>query len=193
MDLLERVSDEENVGKHLIYSQFRTLEGIGIISLILESNGFARFKIKKNDGNEWSIDISEEDIGKPTFVLYTGTESPEVKEIIRNVYNGDWGKIPSNIREHVTTLAENNNMGEIIKIFMITSSGAEGISLKSTRFVHIIEPYWHPVRVEQVIGRARRICSHNDLPEEYRDVKVFIYLMTFVGKTTNTKGIGWKG
>ena len=182
LDLLERVSDEENVGKHLIYSQFRTLEGIGIISLILESNGFARFKIKKNDKNEWSVDVSEEDIGKPTFVLYTGTESPEVKEIIRNVYNGDWGKIPSNIREHVTTSAENNNMGEIIKILMITSSGAEGISLKSTRFVHIVEPYWHPVRVEQVIGRARRICSHNDLPEEYRDVKVFIYLMTFVGK-----------
>tara|TARA_B110000046_G_scaffold177578_1_gene204522 strand:+ start:992 stop:4555 length:3564 start_codon:yes stop_codon:yes gene_type:complete len=182
LDILKKVSDEENVGKHLIYSQFRTLEGIGIISLILENNGFARFKIKKNDQNEWSVDIAEEDVGKPTFVLYTGTESTEAKEIIRNVYNGDWDKIPTNMRDHVNTLAENNNMGEIIKVFMITSSGAEGISLKSTRFVHIVEPYWHPVRVEQVIGRARRICSHNELPEEYRDVKVFLYLMTFVGR-----------
>ena len=47
------------------------------------------------------------------------------------------------------------------------------------RFVHIIEPYWHPVRIEQVIGRARRICSHKDLEEIYKTVEVFIYLMTF--------------
>ena len=70
-------------------------------------------------------------------------------------------------------------MGEIIKVLMITSSGSEGITLKNTRFVHIIEPYWHPVRTDQVIGRARRICSHQDLPEEYKTVEVFMYLMTF--------------
>ena len=28
---------------------------------------------------------------------------------------------------------------------MITSSGAEGITLENVRFVHILEPYWHPV------------------------------------------------
>jgi hypothetical protein len=73
----------------------------------------------------------------------------------------------------------NNLTGEIIKIIMITASGAEGISLKNVRFVHITEPYWHPVRMTQVIGRARRICSHADLPKELRTVKVFLYLMTF--------------
>ena len=62
---------------------------------------------------------------------------------------------------------------------MISASGAEGISLKNTRYVHIMEPYWHPVRIEQVIGRARRICSHQDLPENLRTVNVFLYLMTF--------------
>ena len=70
-------------------------------------------------------------------------------------------------------------MGEIIKVLMITAAGAEGISLRNCRFVHITEPYWHPVRIEQVIGRARRICSHQDLPPELRNVKVFLYLMTF--------------
>jgi hypothetical protein len=34
------------------------------------------------------------------------------------------------------------------------------------------------VRVEQVIGRARRICSHQDLPEKLRNVKVFLYIST---------------
>jgi hypothetical protein len=68
--------------------------------------------------------------------------------------------------------------GEIIKVFMITASGAEGISLENVRYVHITEPYWHPVRTEQVIGRARRICSHKNLPEELQTITVFMYLMT---------------
>ena len=59
---------------------------------------------------------------------------------------------------------------------MITAAGAEGINLRNTRFVHIMEPYWHNVRLEQVIGRARRIKSHEDLPEELRTVQVFLYM-----------------
>jgi len=34
------------------------------------------------------------------------------------------------------------------------------------------------VRVDQVVGRARRICSHQDLAEELRTVKVFLYVTT---------------
>jgi hypothetical protein len=62
---------------------------------------------------------------------------------------------------------------------MITSAGSEGINLRNTRYVHIMEPYWHPVRLEQVIGRARRICSHQSLPKALQTVEVFIYIMTF--------------
>jgi hypothetical protein len=74
-------------------------------------------------------------------------------------------------------------MGQIIKVLMITASGAEGISLRNVRYVHIMEPYWHPVRIEQVIGRARRICSHNDLKDEkLRTVHVMLYVMSFTPK-----------
>ena len=76
------------------------------------------------------------------------------------------------------SLEKKNFMGDIIKVMMITSSGAEGINLRNTRFVHIVEPYWNKARLDQVIGRARRICSHQDLPEELRTVKVFIYIST---------------
>ena len=116
---------------------------------------------------------------KPKFVLYTGTEESDEKEIVRNIYNSDWEFVPTNIVEKLMAFSSNNFLGEAIKVFMITASGAEGISLKNCRYVHLVEPYWHPVRVEQVIGRARRICSHQDLPEELRTVKVFMYLMTF--------------
>ena len=179
LHMLENIEDPEQQGLHLVYSQFRTAEGIGLFSLVLEKNGFARFKIKKNHLNVWEINIPEVDEGKPTYALYTGTETTEEKEMLRHIYNGEWDQIPESIGNVLKSKYHNNNMGEVIKVFMITSSGSEGINLKNTRFVHIMEPYWHPVRSEQVIGRARRICSHKDLPKPLQTVKVYVYLMIF--------------
>jgi hypothetical protein len=178
LNILENIQDPEHRGLHLIYSQFRTLEGIGILKLVLEANGFTHFKIKRV-AEQWQIDINEEDKGKPTFALYTGTETAEEKEIIRNVFNGTWNYLPSSLARQLQEISSNNMFGEIIKVLMITASGAEGISLKNVRYVHITEPYWHPVRIQQVIGRARRICSHQELPETLRTVDVFLYLMAF--------------
>lgn len=180
LHMLENIDDPTNhPGLHLVYSQFRTAEGIGLFSLVLEKNGFARFRIKKNHLNIWEIDIPEVDEGKPTYALYTGTETSEEKEMLRHIYNGEWNQIPESIGSVLKSKYHNNNMGEVIKVFMITSSGSEGINLRNTRYVHIMEPYWHPVRTEQVIGRARRICSHKDLPKALQTVEVFVYLMIF--------------
>jgi hypothetical protein len=177
--MLENIKDNEYKGLHLVYSQFRTAEGIGLFCKVLDKNGFTRFKIKKNISGVWEIDISEANMGKPTYALYTGTETTEEKEIMRLIYNGEWELIPDSIGNVLKKSFRNNNMGEVIKVFMITSSGSEGINLRNTRYVHIMEPYWHPVRSEQVIGRARRICSHKDLPRALQTVEVFVYLMSF--------------
>jgi len=176
--LLENLDSEENTGLHLIYTQFRNAEGIAIIKAALEVNGYAPFSIKKNTKGVWELVEKEGDKGKPRFALYTGSETTEEKEIIRNIFNSSWDFVPSTLAARLKEGNENNYMGEVIKILMITSSGAEGINLRNTRFVHIVEPYWHNVRIQQVIGRARRICSHQDLPEALRTVKVFLYLAT---------------
>ena len=177
LTMIENISSREHLGLHLVYSQFRTLEGIGIFKMVLDYNGYTQFKIKKGSDGVWEMNIAEEDLGKPTYALYTGTETAEEKEIIRNIYNSNWDpNLP--ITKKLKEIANNNHMGEIIKVLMITASGSEGINLRSTRYVHIMEPYWHPTRKEQVIGRARRICSHKALPEEMQDVRVFLYLMT---------------
>ena len=47
LNILENVENIDHKGLHLIYSQFRTLEGIGILKLIFEANGFAQFKLIK--------------------------------------------------------------------------------------------------------------------------------------------------
>ena len=179
LHILENIQDPQYQGLHLLYTQFRTAEGVGLFTLVLNKNGFTQFKIRKNTAGLWQIDIPEADEGKPTYALYTGTETVEEKEIVRKIYNGEWDDIPDSISSVLKSKYRNNNMGEVIKVFMITSSGSEGINLRNTRYVHLMDPYWHPVRSEQVIGRARRICSHKDLPPALQTVEVFVYLMVF--------------
>lgn len=167
----------------LLYSGFRRIEGIEMLSLLLKYQGFKQLEIKKS-GNKFKIELN----GFPgytydklrVFTLYTGTEEKEVKEYIRNIYNSDFHKLPPYMVDNLKSLYEieelDNIRGDIINLLMITASGAEGIDLQNTRMVHITEPYWHYVRIEQVIGRARRICSHNRLPKDEQDVQVYIYV-----------------
>lgn len=208
--ILKNILDEDNEGLHLMYSNFRTLEGIGLFKIILEYYGYSEFRLTKTDtgtdkiyninvGNAFynhrnfeeadadaPIDTFTSLKGRKFYALYTGKESDEEKEIIRNIYNGNFDKIPFTVKEDISRFffdgnesKMTNKMGEIINLLMISSSGAEGIDLKNVRFVHLTEPYWHPVRIEQVIGRAKRICSHKDLPPELQNVKVFMYLLTY--------------
>ena len=173
--ILRNVIDPDHKGLHLIYSQWRTLEGIGLFKMVLEANGYVEFKLTKK-GMQWEIEDWDKDPEAPRFALYTGTESAEEKDIVRNVFNGSWNLVPPSIVEKLEQRNADNLYGEVIKVLMITASGAEGINLRNTRYVHIMEPYWNMVRVDQVVGRARRICSHEDLPEALRTVEVWIYL-----------------
>ena len=182
LKMVQNISTPENKGLHLVYSQFRSLEGIGMFSLVLNSNGFTQFKIKK-EGDSWTMDITPEDEDKPTYALYTGTEDADEKEIVRNIFNSDFSSTPENIKQYLERKGKkkslSNMYGEFVRVFMITASGSEGINLRNVRFVHIMEPYCNGVRVEQVIGRAQRICSHEDLPEDEKTVQVFEYLSVF--------------
>ena len=180
LKVLQKLQDPAHVGLNLVYSQFRTLEGIGLLKMAMEANDYAQFRIKHNAATQqWVLDDRPEDAGKRRFALYTGTESAEEKEIVRCIFNSEWDQVPSSIRDGLLRISGNNFYGEVINTLMISASGAEGINLRNVRYVHIVEPYWHPVRIEQVVGRARRICSHQDLPAELRTVNVFLYLMVY--------------
>lgn len=202
LEILRNIKNPDNLGKHLIYSQFRHLEGIAILKMVLETNGFAQFRIfKKTTGEtgnvEWGIvPFAPEDEKKPKFILYTGTETTEEKETLLHIYNGNWNLLPKSLADTLSQFPDGNNniYGKVIQVMMITQSGAEGINLKNTRFVHIVEPYWNMVRCSQVVGRARRICSHTDLPKELQTVQVFLYMSVFSEeqKRRNRSGQGNK-
>jgi hypothetical protein len=62
-----------------------------------------------------------------------------------------------------------------IKALLISGAGAEGLDLKGTRLVQILEPHWNKARTDQAIGRAIRFKSHDHLPEDERHVEVKHY------------------
>jgi superfamily II DNA or RNA helicase len=172
---------ETSPGSVLVYSQFRLVEGLGLLTEFLSKNGFKEIDLKKQDGKFY---LSDKEILEPIYdnkryVIFN--QDKEKTRILMNLFNGDFANLPKEIQEQLPK-KPNQLYGELVKVFCITASGAEGISLKNVRRVLITEPYWNNIRIEQVIGRAIRSCSHESLPLKDRDVCVYRYLMTFTKK-----------
>ena len=58
---------------------------------------------------------------------------------------------------------------------LISKAGSEGLDFKNIRQVHILEPWYNTNRIEQIIGRAVRTCSHKLLPFNERNVEIYLY------------------
>ena len=142
------MQDGKPTGKILFYSDFRADAGSEAFELVLQSNGYEKFN-SKNPQQSKAL--------RYTFI--TGAESADERSINKKHFND-----------------VENKLGEYIQIILISSAGAEGISLKCVRQVHILDPYWNYVRVDQVLGRAIRMKSHEDLPKEDRNVEQYLYL-----------------
>ena len=63
------------------------------------------------------------------------------------------------------------NKGKI-DVLLISRAGGEGLDLKGTKLIQILEPHWNESQIEQVVGRGVRYKSHSHLPPEERVVKI---------------------
>jgi len=63
-----------------------------------------------------------------------------------------------------------------LKALLLSSAGGEGLDLKGTRQVQLLEPHFNEEKIRQIIGRGVRYKSHEALPEEERNVHVERYL-----------------
>ena len=181
-------------GPALVYSQFKTLEGLGIFAAALRAadEKYLPLDIQKGADGEWEIPAPLMDPSRPHYILYTGDQELDKRRLLLQLYNADVAGLPPKLSAQCAELlagAPDNRDGRVCRVFMITQSGAEGISLFNTRQVHIMEPYWNNVRLQQVIGRAIRLCSHMNLPWEERTVDVFTYISVF---STQQKAEGAK-
>ena len=142
-------------GKVLYYSTFVQDAGAEIFEKILIANGYEKYDYNKENINE----LVEKSSKKKRYTFITGDESQDQKRINKESY-----------------IHKENIYGEYIQLMIISSSGAEGISLTGVRQVHIMEPFWNFIRIGQVFGRAIRMKSHMELPEDKRNVEQYMYL-----------------
>ena len=203
----ESLGERGNWNNQFLYSQYKSLEGIGVFTAILDANGWQPYRIVQDNG-QWVEDPTM-DPEKPAYALFTGGEgmvSTEVKSDFSTVKRDAIKRSAANseVREYMRQIFNNNyedsmppslkasvegRGSRLLCLMMASSAGAEGITLANVRHVHIMEPHWTPSRHDQVIGRAIRICSHAKLPMAERTVKVSFYLATFTeAQSKSTEG-----
>lgn len=147
----------------VIYSRF-LISGIIPIAISLEHLGYSRegtHNILKNAEIVKDKPIYE-GIRNPKYCILTSDKkefmgTTKIDELI-NIINSDA-----------------NQNGAKIKVILITPVASEGLSFFNTREIHLIEPWYHFNRADQIIGRGIRNCRHNRLGIEHRNVSVFMH------------------
>ena len=148
----------------LVYSEY--IGGGAVpIALALEEMGFTRY---------------DKDVGSlfktaPVSQRIIQIQQPQKRFAAKYaMFTGDKHLSPDN-RAELEALTTDNAHGQRIKVVIISKAGSEGIDFKNVRQVHIMEPWYNMNRIEQIIGRAVRNCSHADLPFVERNVQLFLY------------------
>jgi hypothetical protein len=134
-----------------IYSNY-IYSGIIPLAIALEHLGY-----KKYGGNT---------------ILEGGTKKkPNNKQFIILSANS---KLSSNNDAEIEKVkSDKNKDGDIIKVILASNVATEGLDFKNIREIHILEPWYHMQKLEQIIGRGLRYCSHIGLPLEKRNVTLY--------------------
>lgn len=148
-----------STGIILIYSQYIDA-GLVPMALALEELGFLR-----------AGDV-------PSFFhtpppLAAGMKRPTYNKYV--LITGDKGFSPNALNDIKLATDDDNVNGSKVKVILISQTGAEGLDLKFVRQVHVLEPWYNMNRIEQIIGRAVRTCSHKALPFHQRNVEIYLY------------------
>jgi len=145
-NILDNIDKSEGIV--FIYSRFL---GSGIIplALTLELNGYSNY------GGSLLENGKTQD---KQYILITGDN-----ELSKNSYL------------NYLKIENENEDGKKVKVIIGSETAAEGLDFKFIRQVHILDPWFHMNKLEQVIGRAIRNCSHIKLPFKHRNVLVYQY------------------
>ena len=100
--------------------------------------------------------------GPKRYAIWSGDQKLNYRNEIKAVYNN-----------------KNNSTGDKISIMLGSPSIKEGVTLLRVQQVHLIDPHFNHSRMDQIIGRAFRFCSHKDVAEKNRVVNVYIYISVY--------------
>ena len=157
-----------STGVVLVYSQYID-GGVIPIALALEELGFTRAQgthslfetppTESIDAISMETKKDDGDFNPAKYIMITGDKTVS----------------PDNVNELKMATNDSNVDGKQVKVILISQAGSEGLDFKFIRQVHILEPWWNMNRIEQIIGRAVRTCSHKALPFTERNVEIYLH------------------
>lgn len=172
--LLNRLKTAEGVA--FVYTRF--VKGCALpLAFTLEANGYSFYGHKKGllangiqteGGRQCALCPKREK-------EHTGSEVEHFKPAYYGLLTGDITLSPHN---DLTIKAERNmdNVdGVQMKIIIGSQIASEGVDLRFIRESHILDSWYHLSKIEQIVGRSIRFCSHSALPEIKRNTTVYLY------------------
>lgn len=176
--LLKRLRTTEGIS--FIYSRF-VYSGALSIALTLEANGYENAGRSSGylkdaklapGGKQCALcpkkydehgSVSDHAFKQARYVLLTGRDD----------------LTPNNKGSIELATSPENSDGGIVKVIIGSQVASEGIDLKCVRELLVFDSWFHLNKLEQVIGRGIRFCSHATLPLVKRNCTVILLLTTF--------------
>jgi hypothetical protein len=87
---------------------------------------------------------------------------------------------PDNAASINASRTSKNIYGEEVKVILGSQIAGEGLDLRYVRNVIVFDSWYHLNKLEQIIGRGIRNCSHAALPEEKRNCTVSLLVNKYI-------------
>jgi superfamily II DNA or RNA helicase len=125
----------------------------------------------------------------------SASERQLLKETSGEVPRGSKGKYAlftsevadSQIKKLMVRLKRPSNAdGSDIRIVIASPKVSEGVDFRNVRQIHVLDPWFNMSRIEQVLGRGMRTCSHSLLPFEEQNCTVYLHVCRFADSTKET-------
>lgn len=137
----------------------------------LDNIGTKRTWLKKKIGEE--MKAGRKSVIYSTFLEFGTKQIESVLNTLKVPYAVVDGSMSKGERKLIIDQYNANKLNTLV----ISAAGSEGLDLKETRNIIIMEPYWNPGRIKQVIGRGARKGSHKNLSPNDRNLHVWHLLL----------------
>lgn len=149
---------QESTGIVFVYSNY-VRGGVLQFAMALEEHGF-----EPAIGNRLLENLSGE---------YTGASAGKYAFLTSEISGRQLETLIRRLRK-----PENAN-GSDIRIIIGSPLISEGIDFKFVRQVHILDPWYNMSRLEQIIGRGLRTCSHSALSFEDQNCTIYLHVCRY--------------
>jgi hypothetical protein len=93
---------------------------------------------------------------------------------------------PNNAAAIQASRSKGNADGREVKIVIGSQVASEGIDFRFVREIYVFDSWFHLNKMEQVLGRGIRTCSHSLLPTEERNCTIHLLVNNFGEEDTET-------